>query len=205
MQVARPRAGDHYLRQKPLDIENRPEQFTQFGAQNRFAYEVSHGVEPRLDFRLVERRTQQSLAHEPAAHAGSRLVEDGDERCAAIVAGRGEDRFEQFQIPHRNGVEHHVLRTVEMARRIEVIERGALCVAKVMEHRSGGGNGTRAAGESAAIERMQAEVFAQNAVCVVGGEDPVFKFGGHPAPLVRLRKQRVLGGDQDFARADAFE
>ncbi len=52
---------------------------------------------------------------------------------------------------------------------------------------------------------MQAEVLAQNAVGVIGAEDPVIEFGDDPALWFGLGKKGRFGGDQHFARADAFE
>ncbi len=86
-----------------------------------------------------------------------------------------------------------------------MIERGALRVAQIVEHGAGGGDGRVTSGEPAAIERMQVEVLAQNAVGVIGAEDPVVEFGENPAFGFGLREERGVGGDEDFARTDAFE
>ena len=49
------------------------------------------------------------------------------------------------------------------------------------------------------------EVFAQDAIGVVGAEYPIVEFGYDPAFRFRLREEGRFGGDEDFARTDAFE
>src|SRR5208282_2746738 len=89
------------------------------------------------------------------------------------------------------------------------VEGGALRVAQVVEHGATSGDGGVAARETAAVERVQFEVLAQNAVRVIGAEDPVFELGDDPAFWLRLRKlfekTRPFGRDQNFAGSDAFD
>jgi len=44
-------------------------------------------------------------------------------------ASAAEDGLEQFQIAYGDGVEHHGIGAVVISGAIEVVERGALCVA----------------------------------------------------------------------------
>ena len=121
----------------------------------------------------------------------------------------GEERLDQLEIAHRHRVQDHRLGAVEVRRAIEVIERGALCVAQVMEDRSGGADGGRPVGEAHAIEREQLEVIAQRAVGVVLGEDPLFEFGAHEARRgargVVAGEQRQIAREEDFARAQLLQ
>ena len=51
---------------------------------------------------------------------------------------------------------------------------------------------------------MQVEVFAQDAIGVIGAEYPIVEFGNDPAFWFRLREEGRLGGDEHLARSDAF-
>ena len=77
-------------------------------------------------------------------------------RVAALRGGvGGEQRLDQFQVAHGDGVEHHGLGAVVEGGAVEVVERGALGVAQIVQDGAGGGDGGGAVGEAAAIEREQ--------------------------------------------------
>ena len=126
--------------------------------------------------------------------------------CGVAGVG-GEERLEQFQIAHGDGVEHHGIGAVVVGGAVEVVERGALGVAEVVQDGAGGADGGGAVGEAAAIEREQLEVIAQGAVGVIVGEDPVFEFGADEARAGAFfaGEQRQVGGEEHFARAEVFE
>ncbi len=149
---------------------------------------------------VIERWPQQALPQQAAAHAGGGLIEDCDEGCAAI----GKDGLDEFEVTDGHGVEHHVGGAIEVTGRVEMVERGALRVAQVMEHGSGGGDGGVFAGEAEAIEREQFEMLAQDAVGIVGGEDPVFELGDDRA-VVRAERAGLSAANQGLTGADAFE
>ena len=73
----------------------------------------------------------------------------------------------QFQVADGDGVEHHGIGAVVVGGAVEVVERGALGVAEVVQDGAGGADGGGAVGEAAAIEREQLEVVAQGAVGVI--------------------------------------
>ena len=126
--------------------------------------------------------------------------------CGGAGVG-GEDGFEEFEIAHGDGVEHHGIGAVVIGGAVEVIEGGALGVAEVVEDGAGSADGGGAIGEAAAIEREQLEVVAQGAVGVIVGEDPVFEFGAHetrPGALFADEEGEV-GGEENFAGAEVFE
>ena len=153
----------------------------------------------------VERGTQQALAQQAAAHAGRGLIEDVQEGGVGALAG--EERLEQFEIAHGDGIEHHGFGAVVVGGAVEMFERGALRVAQVVQDGAGGADGRGVVGEAAAIEREQAEVFAQGAVGVVEGEDPVFEFGAEVARAWSSGR-RAAGRSaaiEHFARAELFE
>ncbi len=174
---ARSGAADRDFGEQALHIEDAGELLAEFGAQDGFALEIGHGIEARFDFGAIERGTQQPLAQQPAAHAGGGLVEDADQGGAFAR----EDGLEQFEIADGDGVEHHGFGAVVERRAVEVIERGALGVAQVVENGAGGRDRGAFTGEAAAIEREQSEVLAEGAVGVVEGEDPVFDLSGDDA------------------------
>ena len=64
---------------------------------------------------------------------------------------------------------------------VQVVERGALRVAQVVQDGAGGADRGGPVGQPAAIEREQLEVIAQRAVGVIVGEDPVFELGADEA------------------------
>ena len=78
-QIARPGAADHDLREQPLDIEHRRKLLAQLRAQDGFAHQIAHRIEARFDFRAIERRPQQPLPQQAAAHAGRGLIENADQ------------------------------------------------------------------------------------------------------------------------------
>ncbi|HYA16637.1 MAG TPA: hypothetical protein VEF06_04180, partial [Bryobacteraceae bacterium] len=81
-----------------------------------------------------------------AAHAGGGLVENADERGSAV----GEDGLHQFEIADGDGVEDHGVGAVEVARRVEVVERGALRVSEIVQHGARRRDGEVLPGESEA-------------------------------------------------------
>ena len=185
------------------------ELLAQFGAQDGLLPQFADGVEALFDFGAIHRRAQQALAQQAAAHAGEGLIEHAEHgglRLRAPGIG-GEDRLDQFQIAHGDGVEHHGIGAVVVGRAVEMVERGALRVAQVVQDGAGGADGGGAIGEAAAIEREQLEVIAQGAVGVVVGEDPVFEFGAHEARAGAFfaGEQGQVAGKEHFARAQVFE
>ena len=99
---------------------------------------------------------------------GGGLIEHADQRHAFA----GEDRLDQFQIAHGDGIERHGLRAVVIRRAVQMLERRALRVAQIVQYRARGAHRGGASGQSAAIERQQSEVIAQRAVRVVEAEHP---------------------------------
>ncbi len=136
-----------------------------------------------FDLGAIHGGAEQALAEEAAAHAGEGLVEDAEHGGLGMHAAGvgGEERLDQFEVADGDGVEHHGIGAVVVGGAVEVIERGALGVAEVVEDGPGGADGGRAVGEAAAIEREQLEVIAQGAVGVVVGEDPVLELGADEA------------------------
>ena len=186
------RAADHDLGKQSLYIQHGSELFAQFGAQDCFAHQIADGIETGFDFRQFQRGSQQAMTEQAAAHAGAGLVQNADERGPAI----GEDGFEEFEVAHGYGIEHHGVCAVEVARRIKMIERGALGIAQVVQHSAGGRDGLGFPGETKAIERQQFEMFAQDAVRVIAGENPVFLFGDDEALRLGVGKQGCFGGHE---------
>ena len=132
-------------------------------------------IEARFDLGAIERGAQQALPQQPSAHAGAGLIEHA--AAALSRASPAKTRLHQFQVAHGDGVEHHGLGAVVEGGPVEVIERGALRVAQIVQDGARGARRPRASGEAAAIEREQLKVLAQRAVGVVVGEDPVFELG----------------------------
>ena len=197
------------LGEQAFEIEDARELLAQFGAQDGLLTQFADGVEALFDFGAVHGGAQQALAQQAAAHAGEGLIEHAEQGELGLRAAgvRGEEGLEQFQIAHGDGVEHHGVGAVVIGGAVEVVERGALGVAQVVQDGAGGADGGGAVGEAAAIEREQIEVIAQRAVGVIVGEDPVFEFGAHEARAGAFfaGEQGQVGGKEHFARAQVFE
>jgi hypothetical protein len=104
--------------QQPLDIQNAGQLLAQFGAQDGLLQQFAHGVQARFDFRAVERRPQQALPQQTPAHAGRASDRARQQRAACCCApASGEERLDQLQIAHRDGVEHHAFGAVVKAGR----------------------------------------------------------------------------------------
>ena len=143
------------------------------------------------------RGAQQALAQQAAAHAGQGLIEHAEQgglrlRTAGIG---GEDRLDQFEVAHGDGVEHHGIGAIVVGGAVEMVERGALRVAQVVQDGAGGADGGGTIGQAAAIEREQLEVIAQGAVGVVEREDPVFELGADEA-----RAGAIFAGEERAGR-----
>ncbi len=192
-QIARAGGAEGHLGEQAFQIENAGELLAQFGAQDGLLAQFAHRVEALLDLGAVHRRAQQALAQQAAAHAGQGLIEHAEygELGLRRAGIGGEDRLEQFEIAHRDGVEHHGIGAVVIGGAVEMVEGGALRVAQVVQDGAGGADGGGAVGQAAAIEREQFEVIAQRAVGVVVGKDPVFEFGAHEA-----RPGALFAGEQ---------
>ncbi len=172
-------------------------------------WQFADGVEALFDFRALHGGPQQALAEQAAAHAGQGLIEHAEHGGLRVHAAGigGEERLDQFEVAHGDGVEHHGIGAIVVGGAVEMIERGALRVAQVVEDGSGGADGGGTVGEAAAIEREQLEMIAQGAVGVVEREDPVFEFGAHEAQAgaIFAGEERQVAGEEDFARAEVFE
>ncbi len=145
------------------------------GAQDRARRAVLRRVEAGFDFGDVDRRREQAAAQQTAAHAGAGAVEHVEQR--RILGFAGEQRLDQFQIADGGRVEDQRVGAIVERGTLQVIERGALGFAEVVQDRGGGAGGERAAFETAAVEREQVEMIAQAARGVVGAEDPGFDVG----------------------------
>ncbi len=117
-----------------------------------------------------------------------------------------EERLHQFQVAHRDGVEHHAVGAVVKGGPVEVVERGALRVAQVVQDGAGGAHRGVRGWPGRSHRAKQLEMVAQRAVGVVEAEDPVFEFGAQEARGGALAgEQRQIGREQHFARAQVFE
>ena len=190
--------------QQPLDIQDAAQLFAQFGAQYGLLEQLADRIQPAVDFGAVERWAEQTLAQQAAAHAGPGLIQDVQQ--SGVVALAGEQRLDQFEVAHGDGVEQHACGAVVIGGTVEVFEGGALRLAQVMQDGARRAHGRRPVGQAASIERQQAEVIAQGAVGVIEAEDPVFEVGAEIArALIFGGEQRQIGGVEDLARAKLFD
>src|SRR5438874_6674842 len=96
---------------------------------------------------------QQALAQEPPAHSSRGLVEHPEQRSR--FAQRyivGEHRLDELQVAHRNRVKQHAFRSIVMRGAVEMIERGALRVAQIVQDGPRGTDGSLSARQSLTIE-----------------------------------------------------
>ena len=163
--IARTGRSQRHLGQQPLEIENAAQLLAQFGAQDGLLQQFAHRVEALLDFRAVHGGPQQALPQQPAAHAGEGLVEHRQHgglllRAAASAAKSGSTSSRLRTVTR---VQHHGIGAVVISGPVQVVERGALRVAQVVENGAGGAHRRRPVGQSAAIQREQLEMIAQRA------------------------------------------
>src|SRR6476469_3943012 len=97
-------------------------------------------------------------------------------------------------------VAHHVIAALVVRRPVQVVERGALCIAQVVKDGSRGGNRQRFAAETASIEGQKFEVFENLPSGVVGPEYPAWN-----RCFERSTARRKFLRMQHFADAQHFE
>ena len=167
----------------------------ELGAQDGRAAQLLNGVQARFDLGHVDRGREQAAAEQAAAHAGAGAVEHVEER--RFLGFAGEQRLDQFQIADGSRVENQRVGAVVKRRPLQMIERGALGVAQIVQDRGGGAGCQRTGFETAAVEREQMEVIAQAARGVVGREDPGVDIGFEAG-------QRFAGAFRDTSASRAF-
>ena len=201
------------LGQKPFDIEDGLEFLPQFRAGDDLAVQVGDAVAAGLDLGAVDRRPQQPLPQQARAHRCLCLVDHPQQRRLRRAA---EQRLDQLQIPHRHRIERHPVLLAVVGRRIEVLQRAALRVADVVQHRSRGGNRGGTVRGPQPVENVQLELVPQRALGVGGLENPRFEFrpqvavrGSHGVGFVgeqrtRRREQHFLGAEMSQRILDVF-
>ena len=118
------------------------EDLAQFGAQDGRVEQFFDGVQARFDFGAIEGGRKQALAQQAAAHAGGGVVEDaGAESISLRFAG--EQRLDSSRLRTVTASSTMSVGAVVEGRAIQVIERGALGVAEVVENSAGGADGER--------------------------------------------------------------
>ncbi len=147
----------------------------QVRAQDRGAAQLLNGVKSSFDLGHIDRRREQAAAKQAAAHAGAGAVEHVEQRRFLGLAR--EQRLDQFQIADGSRIENERVSAVIKSRPLQVIERGALGIAEIVQDRGGGAGCQRMGLEAAAVEREQMEVIAQAARGVIGREDPGVHIG----------------------------
>src|ERR1035441_9730325 len=132
--IARAGRAEGDFGQQAFQVEDAAEVLAQFGAQDGLLANFAHRIQALFDFGAVHGGPEQALAEQAAAHAGEGLVEHakhGELGLRAAGVG-GEDGFEQFQIAHGDGVEHHGIGAVVISWAVEMVERGPLRIAQVV-------------------------------------------------------------------------
>ena len=156
-------------------------------------------VQTSFDFRHVDRRREQTAAKQAAAHAGTGAIEHVEERRFLGLARK--QRLDQFQIADGSRIENQRVGAVIKRRPLQVIERGALGVAEIVQDRGSGARRQRMGLETAAVEREQVEVIAQAARGVIGSEDPGVDIGFEAGKGIgRAFRNECLARVQSFER-----
>ena len=201
-QIARAGGGERDLREQPFQIENRFEMLARGpragSAQPR---QFLHGIQARFDFGDIDRRREQTAAKQAAAHAGASAVEHVEQR--RILGLAREQRLDQFQIANGGGVEDQSVGAIVERRALQMIERGALGIAQIVQNRGGGAGGERARFEAAAVEREQVEMIAQAARGVIGREDPGVDVGFEAGQGIGAILRRTSAASRAFRVSSA--
>ncbi len=172
------------------------------GAQDRSARQLFQPVKARFDFRHIDRWREQAAAEQAAAHAGAGAVEHVEE--CRVLGLAGKERLDQFQIADRGGIENQRVGAVVKRRPLQVIERGALGVAEIVEDRGSGTYCQWMRVETTAVEREQVEMIAQAARGVIGCEDPGVHVGFEAGKRFARAFRRHIGNER-LARVQGFE
>ncbi len=134
-----------------------------------------YGVEARVDGCEGLHGAKQLRAEEALAHGGAAGVEGPEE--GGLGAFGGEERVDEFEVADADGVEFEAVAAFVEAEGVEVVEGTLLGGAEVVDDGSGGGGGGVVAGETEAVEGVEAELLAEQGKGVVFGEGPVFDLG----------------------------
>ncbi len=159
--------------EQALQIENAIERAAKFLAGDGFLYLRLDGIETGVDFRNFDRRAQQPGAQQALAHRSHGGVDRAEQRDAGI--GAGEERFDEFEVAHRDRVQHQAGLPFVESNAVNMAESSALGGADVIEDRAGGSRGCGLAGQAEAFQRQHSKMIFQQRDGVVGGEDPVIE------------------------------
>ncbi len=132
--IARTGAADHDFGEQPFDIEHRARVVC---AVRRAGWFRARGRSRRRGALRFRRGRARGAAGAGAADVRPCRSRSDRGRRSRVAPPSEKDRLDEFEIAHRDGVEHHGFGAVEVPRRIEMIERGALRVAQVVEHGAG--------------------------------------------------------------------
>jgi hypothetical protein len=200
-----------------LEVLNAAEFLANLAADNGLLEEMGNGAEAGLDGVEIDERAKHPGAEHAGAHAGDGGVECGDEGGGAGgFRFFGEDGGDEFEIADRDGIEDErvvlfvIADAIEMAEGFEagsVVAAGGI-FAEVVYDGACGGEGLRMIVEAEAGEFGDTELFAEDALGVVGVEDPVFDAGFDAAgaveeggfcgfeELLRAREKGFAGTDE---------
>ena len=142
----------------------------ELGAKNGRARHFFQRVKTHFDFVHVDGRRQQTAPEQTATHACARAVEHVEE--GRLPGFTGKQRLDQFQIANGGGVEYERVGAIVESGALEVIERGALGVAEIVQDGGGCAGRQRTGLETATVEGKQMKVIAQAARGVIRREDP---------------------------------
>ncbi len=90
--------------EQPLEIKHARERFAQLLAGDGLLYLLFHRVQPPINFALIETRPQHPGPQQALAHGGDGGIERAEERHSGISSG--EQGLNQFEVPHRDRIEH---------------------------------------------------------------------------------------------------
>ena len=129
------------------------------------------GIEPLLNLGAFDRGTQHPGAQQALAHRRKGRIHAAEKRD--LVAGVGEQRLDQLQVAHGDGVEHQAVLTLVEADAVHVFKRPALGGADIVQDGAGCGGRRRTVRQAKAFERKHAEMVLDQRDGVVGREHPV--------------------------------
>src|SRR5271157_303018 len=215
-QVTRVRGLQRDAAEQTLQVEYAFHRPAQLFPRDQVTDHAFDGIEALIDFGKIDRRSQHPRPQQALAHRRHRAIETAEQSCAFTCTG--EQRLDQFQVAHGNGVQYEAVLPLIEADAVHVIERAALRGANVMQYRARRSCRRRTVCQPKPLQRQYAKVVFDLRNGVVRREDPVVQWSLCPASILqrsdawcggnyrrcctraRLIEQRQRRSEQHFAR-----
>ena len=156
-EIARPGGAERRARHEALEVVHRFQQLAELAAVGAAKGQLFDRVEPIVNAIERHERPQQPRAEHASAHRRDRAVDLVQQRSVASAL----HRFDDFQVPERDGVDQEAVGGRLERNRADVREVRFLRVAQVVEQRAGGGHRGAMAVEAEPFKAGGVQLFEQ--------------------------------------------